>query len=211
MVIINYELSSDTSAITSGHSERNKLLYLYRNYSQSNLKGLDKGLAELVQSIKEIEIILNYEALDIEFAIDSSYQVFILQVRPLIDKSNSSIPSFSYSDIIQSALNLYADLKRPLPCIPCDVDPLFGLMPDWNPAEIIGISPSALALSLYKYLITDQVWSTQRAEYGYRDVSPTPLLHTFAGHPYIDVRASFASFLPASYLNLSLKTSKVLY
>ena len=209
-LVINYELSPDTSAITSGHSERNKLLYLYRNYSQSNLKGLDKGLAELVQSIKEIEIILNYEALDIEFAIDSSYQVFILQVRPLIDKSNSPIPSFSYSDIIQSALNLYADLKRPLPCIPCDVDPLFGLMPDWNPAEIIGISPSALALSLYKYLITDEVWSTQRAEYGYRDVSPTPLLHTFAGHPYIDVRASFASFLPAS-LSDSLSSKLLKY
>ena len=35
-------------------------------------------------------------------------------------------------------------------------------MPDWNPAEIIGIKPKPLALSLYKGLITDSIWSQQR-------------------------------------------------
>ena len=34
----------------------------------------------------------------------------------------------------------------------------FGQMPDWNPVEMIGRSPKKLAISLYKYLITDQVW-----------------------------------------------------
>ena len=43
----------------------------------------------------------------------------------------------------------------------------------------------------------DEIWATQRAEYGYRDVRPTPPLVDFAGHPYVDVRASFASFLPS--------------
>jgi len=32
-------------------------------------------------------------------------------------------------------------------------------MPDWNPAEIIGIKPKMLALSLYKELITDNIWA----------------------------------------------------
>ena len=27
---------------------------------------------------------------------------------------------------------------------------IFGTMPDWNPAEMIGIKPKPLALSLYK-------------------------------------------------------------
>ena len=31
-------------------------------------------------------------------------------------------------------------------------------MPDWNPAEIIGIKPKPLALSLYRELITDHIW-----------------------------------------------------
>ena len=30
---------------------------------------------------------------------------------------------------------------------------IFGIMPDWNPAEIIGIRPKPLALSLYKDLL----------------------------------------------------------
>ena len=31
----------------------------------------------------------------------------------------------------------------------------FGVMPDWNPAEIIGIRPRPLALSLYQEIMTD--------------------------------------------------------
>ena len=71
-------------------------------------------------------------------------------------------------------------------------------MPDWNPAEIIGTKPYSLSFDLYRYLITDEVWATQRAEYGYRDVRPHPLLVSFSGHPYVDVRASFNSFIPNS-------------
>ena len=35
-------------------------------------------------------------------------------------------------------------------------------MPDWNPAEMIGIKPKALALSLYQELITDFIWAKKR-------------------------------------------------
>jgi hypothetical protein len=71
-------------------------------------------------------------------------------------------------------------------------------MTDWNPAEIVGTTPRALALSLYRFLVTDDVWARQRAEYGYRDVRPCPLLVELAGHPYVDVRACFNSFVPAA-------------
>ena len=40
---------------------------------------------------------------------------------------------------------------------------IFGVMPDWNPAEIIGTKPRLLASSLYKELILDDVWAKQRA------------------------------------------------
>ena len=45
---------------------------------------------------------------------------------------------------------------------------IFGQMPDWNPVEMIGRSPKKLAISLYKYLITDQVWREARSEMGYK-------------------------------------------
>ena len=38
----------------------------------------------------------------------------------------------------------------------------WGIMPDWNPAEIIGVRPKPLALSLYRDLITDSIWAYQR-------------------------------------------------
>ena len=55
----------------------------------------------------------------------------------------------------------------------------FGLMPDWNPAEIIGKRPSQLALSLYRELITDSVWSTQRNNYGYKNLHNINLMVSF--------------------------------
>ena len=46
----------------------------------------------------------------------------------------------------------------------------FGVMPDWNPAEIIGIKPKELSSSLYKELITNKVWAENRDNYGYKDI-----------------------------------------
>ncbi|NRX76034.1 phosphohistidine swiveling domain-containing protein [Clostridium beijerinckii] len=75
---------------------------------------------------------------------------------------------------------------------------IFGIMPDWNPAEIIGIRPKNLALSLYKEVITDNIWAYQRDNYGYKNLRSFPLMISFGGLPYIDVRVSFNSFLPAA-------------
>ena len=58
---------------------------------------------------------------------------------------------------------------------------VYGIMPDWNPAEIIGIRPRPLATSLYKELITNNIWAEQRFSYGYRDVRGFPLMKTFLG------------------------------
>ena len=52
-------------------------------------------------------------------------------------------------------------------------------MSDWNPAEIIGTRPKPFSLSLYRYLITDEVWAQQRHEYGYRDLRSHNLITVF--------------------------------
>ena len=74
---------------------------------------------------------------------------------------------------------------------------VYGVMPDWNPAEIIGIRPKPLALSLYRELITDSIWAYQRHNYGYRNLRSFPLMPDFFGLPYIDIRVSFNSFIPS--------------
>jgi hypothetical protein len=70
-------------------------------------------------------------------------------------------------------------------------------MPDWNPAEMIGVRPRPLALSLYRHLITDSIWAYQRHNYGYRNLRSFPLMLSLHGLPYVDVRVCFNSFIPA--------------
>ena len=69
-------------------------------------------------------------------------------------------------------------------------------MPDWDPAEIIGRRPSPLALSLYKELITDNIWAMQRRNYGFKNLENHQLLNSFYGMPYIDIRIDFNSWIP---------------
>ena len=71
----------------------------------------------------------------------------------------------------------------------------FTTMTDWNPAEIIGLKPKPLAISLYQSLITDEIWSESRVNLGYKDVIKMPLLYSFYGTPYIDLRTDMNSFL----------------
>jgi hypothetical protein len=76
----------------------------------------------------------------------------------------------------------------------------FSLMSDWNPAELIGSHPRPLALSLFRDLISRDTWWRARAALGYR---PPPragidLLQPVLGRPYVDLRRSLNSLLPAS-------------
>ena len=71
----------------------------------------------------------------------------------------------------------------------------FSTMTDWNPAEIIGLKPKPLALSLYQSLITDETWALSRQELGYKKFSNLPLLYSFLGTPYIDIKTDLNSFL----------------
>ena len=74
-------------------------------------------------------------------------------------------------------------------------------MPDWNPAEIIGVKPNPLAKDLYEYLITNTVWAKQRSQFGYKYLKNTPLMIDFCNQPYVNVRASFNSFIPKNLTN----------
>jgi phosphohistidine swiveling domain-containing protein len=75
---------------------------------------------------------------------------------------------------------------------------LWSDMTDWNPAEMLGDRPRPLAVSLYQYLVTNEAWIRGRASLGYRYVTPSALVETIAGKPYVNVRRSFLSLTPAS-------------
>ncbi|GKT11855.1 MAG: glutamine kinase [Thiomicrorhabdus sp.] len=192
--VVNYEESGSTEGITSGTSCENRVLYLRKD--SSNDVVADQRLVGLICAVKEIETLLSYDALDIEFALNSSNEVHVLQVRPIaiqqgdVDELYEAVITStegSRLDYCQMQLSNASIQGRKA---------IFGNMPDWNPAEIIGTNPGKMAYSLYRYLILDEVWAVQRAEYGYKDVRPHCLIKLFSGKPYIDVRASFNSFIP---------------
>ncbi len=72
---------------------------------------------------------------------------------------------------------------------------LLGLMPDWNPAELLGAHPRPLALDVFAHLITNRSFSEARAALGYAD-TPGALLAPIAGRPYVRVSRSLHSLLP---------------
>ena len=158
----------------------------------------DIAMEPLLSAIRELEDILGHDRLDIEFAIDESETVCVLQIRPMtLDHSNRSVDDDTVMDIVEASRSTFTESQERPPQLIGDRS-IYGVMPDWNPAEIIGRRPRQLAASLYRYLVMDEVWATQRAEYGYRDVRPAPLMQSFAGQPYVDVRADVNSFIPAT-------------
>lgn len=193
--VINYDdVTRSTESITSGASAEHKTTLVYRGEAP-DIDALAAPLRGLMPALMEIEQLLDFDSLDIEFAISEAGQVHILQVRPIAVQHDDYDES-AIAAALATARENFEAAQRPGPFI-AGKRALFGVMPDWNPAEIIGTRPGALATSLYRYLIIDDVWATQRAEYGYRDVRPQPLLQEFAGHPYVDIRASFNSLVPA--------------
>ena len=82
-------------------------------------------------------------------------------------------------------------------------------MPDWNPAEIIGYHPSKFSYSLYKNIITNSCWAIARKDMGYHYIN-RPLMYSFGGKPFIDVRLSFNSLIPKE-IEKNLKTKLIKY
>ena len=143
-----------------------------------------------------METLLGTDAIDVEFAVDSGGQLHLLQVRRLAVDRDAQIDDAAVEAAAADVACKVELLSRPHPYLHGD-HAIFGVMPDWNPAEIIGLKPRPLSLSLYRELITDAIWAYQRDNYGYKNLRSFPLLvNLLHGLPYVDVRVSFNSFIP---------------
>lgn len=193
--VVNFDDGGLTDTITSGSARRSNTYVQFRN---SPVPCQDPQLARLLETCKELESLFSNEALDVEFAFTVDGALYILQVRPLVcpqDCSPDNALTGEIAEALEKLQRKLAKLCRPNPLL-LGKTAIFGVMPDWNPAEMIGIRPKPLALSLYKELITDNIWAYQRDNYGYRNMRSHPLLLSFLGFPFIDVRVDFNSFVP---------------
>ena len=193
--VINYDDSGSTSSITSGQGAHNKLYYKFKTDLPETAKVQSASMERLCLALEELEGFFGQNNLDVEFAFTTDGELYILQVRPLCIRREPA-------DWKKQKLELER-IKKKIACAQtrkpylCGEKTVYSVMTDWNPAEMIGIRPKPLALSLYREIITDNVWAYQRDNYGYRNMRSFPLMVDFAGLPYIDVRVSFNSFIPA--------------
>ncbi len=207
--VINYDATTtSTDSVTDGSGEHLRTALIRKDVvdSDGNVAAVvdpssiqyptTLSVQPLVKAICELESLIAHDSLDIEFVIDSDETVYILQTRPMtLDPAEYTVSDSSLFETLDDACQEFTELQNRSPFVLGDRT-MYGVMPDWNPAEIIGRQPRPLAASLYRYLIMNETWAKQRAEYGYRDVRPHPLMKSFAGQPYVDVRADFNSFIP---------------
>ena len=188
--LINIDRSGSTSSVTSGTTNNLETHVLFKQ----EIEVQDPLIQRIIDAARELEVIFDNDKLDIEFAVIES-EIYIFQVRAIVVRNKTDLSGLNYKKALNKISSKYKKLNMKHPNLLGDKT-LFGVMPDWNPAEIIGLRPKRLALSLYKELVTDQIWAYQRDNYGYRNLRSHPLLVSFYGLPYIDVRVSFNSFIP---------------
>jgi phosphohistidine swiveling domain-containing protein len=194
--VINYDdVSGLTNTVTSGGGEyANRTLYIHRGAIQA-LRS--ERFQRLLLAIQELERLVGSQFLDIEFAMGADLIPYLLQVRSITTKPHwNRAVSKRIDAALQGVQAFVRSRLRPVPGIQGKTTVL-GQMPDWNPAEMIGRAPRALAFSLYRTLITDRAWSEARKLMGYAVPGGHPLMVSLAGQPFIDTRLSFNSFLPS--------------
>ncbi|MEO1944881.1 MAG: PEP/pyruvate-binding domain-containing protein, partial [Candidatus Thioglobus sp.] len=193
--VINYDdVSGLTDSVTSGGNEyANRTLYVHR----SALTALrSERFQRLIEAVQELEILMDNEFLDIEFALGADFTPYLLQVRSITTQANWNRGVSNRIDAtLKGIQSLVQARMKPIKGVYGDATVL-GQMPDWNPAEMIGRAPRALSFSLYKTLITDNAWRIAREQMGYATPVGQPLMLSLAGQPFIDARLSFHSFLP---------------
>ena len=202
--VVSFDVSGSTDSVTSGRGE--SILTLHRLKVAPGMTtptGMpacnNPKIAQVIQMSEEMETLFGNSQLDIEFAFKDD-KLYLLQCRPIVSKSSkdTKISEMVFREYLQKMfLKLQQQMSIQHPDLPGE-HTAFSVMTDWNPAEIIGCQPRRLALSLYMHLVTNSMVAESRSALGYRNASGFPLMISLFGRPYIDLRVSFTTLVPAS-------------
>ena len=193
--VVNYDDETGlTDTVTSGTTDTSRTLLIHRDHVDQLHSPRFRAL---IRSVQEIEALAPTAAVDLEFAVTADEKIYIFQARRMAVSQNWNRDTAKHIDASLKQIQCLLEKRlKPAPGI-LGGTTMFGEMPDWNPAEMIGAVPRPLAKSLYERLITNSVWAQARAEMGYRDLTGRPLMASLGGRVYIDIRESLNSFLPA--------------
>ncbi len=195
--VINYDdVSGLTDTVTSGGGEySNRTLYIHRS-ALNSLRS--ERFQHLMAAIQELEKVMESQFLDVEFALGADFTPYLLQVRSITTQPNWNRTVSKRIDKTLRGIQSFVKQRMKPMANTYGATTVLGQMPDWNPAEMIGRAPRALAFSLYKTLITDHAWRIARKKMGYAVPEGQNLMVSLAGQPFIDARLSFHSYLPSN-------------
>lgn len=193
--------AGDSAAVTAGRAQ-GRMYGVARTQAPICLRNgeLEQQVALPLALLLELETIWPGCAFEVEFVLTPSpeqWHIHLLQCRPIAAQACWPLPS---TDITTYSLPSLAALQQPDLCAQVQgSSTMYTLMSDWNPAELIGSHPRPLALSLFQVLIARGTWWQARERLGY---APAPkldiaLLHPLAGRPWVDLRRSANSLIPA--------------
>jgi adenylylsulfate kinase-like enzyme/phosphohistidine swiveling domain-containing protein len=190
--VINFDdVTGKTDTVTSGAG--GETIFISRFAEPRKLGRWTKT----IEVLRELEALFPSFPLDVELAELADGEIVVLQCRRL---SVGPAPR----SLEQHAGELIQELKLRFERCQLAHPPLVGSrtilsdMADWNPAEMLGEKPNTLAHSIYREIITEEVWHRARASQGYFDLRSCPLMLSIGRKSYVDVRASFNSFTPAA-------------
>lgn len=188
--LVNYDDLGSTDSVTSGRG--GKTLWVAKDVDPEKLP---VHWRSLITAVREVEDIIEGIPLDIEFAIDSSNEIILFQVRPLA--------AGYHENDIKDDHSFFALKNKVREQYERSVDIITGRtmklsdMAFWNPSEIIGANPKTLDYSLYREIITHRAWNSGITKLGYRKLDQD-LMYQVGNKPYINLNYSFYSLIPAS-------------
>ena len=179
-------VSSGVGETIVGGAANGKLIRIARGVKPESVK--DAWLRKLVVAMKAIEGRFRSSSLDVEFAVQNG-MLYILQCRPIttvqaeMDKASEKL----LLDRIKSVNVSIASRFR---------GDVLGDMIDINPVELLGITPTSLDISIFKYLFAEKIVERVRRDMGY-DPLDIGVLRVVEGKPYVSMRAAAFSFRPS--------------
>lgn len=162
-----------------------RLIRIARGVKPASVK--DVWLRKLIVAMKAIERRFRSSSLDVEFAVQND-MLYILQCRPITtaQAEMSKASEKLLIERIKSVNTLVASRFR---------GDVLGDMIDINPVELLGIAPTPLDISIFKYLFADKIVERVRRDMGY-DPLDIGVLRVVEGKPYVSMCAAAFSFRP---------------
>ncbi len=127
------DISGRTDTVTSGSTNQLKTIFI----DKFQPKPTDELVSSLIKLLKELEDLYQNDSLDVEFAANQDGQLILLQVRPLVLEQKQSFSLERQNQVLTEIQNKFCDFNQSHPHL-FGKKTVFGVMPDWNPGEILG-------------------------------------------------------------------------